>query len=221
MANDTARQLAEQVLGLLNAHRLTRDIHVDEREVISRIRDAGSTLIRNRWYTMKNDGEITYMPFTYIATMEGVEVKEDNDGNNYSDLPVQVDDLPDESGIQSIEPEGKDVEVEREPMIPIPTMARQILKRLPAGVLEHRFGYEPRGNKVYYTERLGKTLLDENIDTVTMHVVTTGPEAVADDAPFPVSPHSRNELILNVLQMFGLSQQQAEDVVNDNMKTVT
>ena len=149
---------------------------------------------------------------------EGIAVEKTSNGTNYSLLPAEPDDLPDDSGIQAVWPEGDNIKEDADVIIPIPHNARTVLHRLPAYALEQRFGYYPEADRVIYKKRRGKTLLEEGIETVSMEIVTTNPKDVADDDILPISPHLRNDLLLMTAQMFGLSLQQGNDLINNNLE---
>jgi len=216
MARMTVRQMAEQVRSLLQAGRPTRDLHFDEREIMGRVRDTASSLMNARWYQGRNDGESKAVYSGWVMKFEGVTIQEDSNGNNYAELPAEPDDLPDDTAIQGIWPEGDNIKEDLEVFIPIPHNARAVLYRLPAYALEQRFGYYPEAEKVVFTKRRGQTLIDEKINTVSMEIVTTNPKEVSDDDVLPISPHLRNQLLLSVLQTFGVSAAMGTDLVNDN-----
>jgi hypothetical protein len=209
--------LSEQVIRIFTASRPTADVHLERREVSKAMRGVAAGLIRNRWFEMKNTKEVQHLGHIYMATFDGVEVKENDDtGEFYIDLPAIPEDLPDDTGIQNIQPEtGK--AIKDIPMIPLPLNADIILRQLPAGALEQRFGFDWRRDKVYFTEQNERTVEEEGIDTVQVRMITVGPEDVADEAPFPIPADLITMLLSQTLVIFGVSvDPERIDLVNDN-----
>lgn len=220
MAGQTLYSLAalsEQVIRILTAARPTSDVHIERREVSRQMRSIAAGLIRGRWFEMKNVGEVKSLGHIYLATFKGVVVKQDDDTEEYYiDLPAIPEDLPDDTGLQNIQPET-DTPEKNKPMIPIPMNANIILSQLPVGALEKQFGFMWRRDKVYFTEQVDRTLKDEGIDKVTVQMITVGPEDVDDKSPFPLPSDLFNTLLIGTLSIFGLEiTPENLDLINDN-----
>ncbi len=213
----TLDALSEQVIRIFTAARPTVEVKLERREVSKAMRSIAAGLIRGRWFEMKNTKEVQHLGHIYMATFNGVEVKEDDDtGEFYIDLPAIPEDLPDDTGIQNIQPEtgkaNKDI-----PMIPIPLNADIILNQLPVSALEQRFGFDWRRTKVYFTEQNERTVEDEGIDTVQVRMITVGPEDVDDFSPFPIPSDLIKMLLTETLITFGVEvDPDRVDLINDN-----
>jgi len=227
MARYTPNQLAEQVERMLQAFRPTSDHHIDKREIKMRLKDRAAELMNARRWEQMYDGERRYgqrpkaggeVYHGWLMTFENIDVEEDGD-KCYSELPAEPLELPENDAIQHVFPETGTLrsDIDQEPIIPIPTNATTILRTLPAGALEQRFGYEAIGDRIYYTTRRGKTILDEGIDTVKMVMVTVNPQEARDDDPLPISPHLRNDLLIQTLALFGIDAEKALDLIKDNV----
>lgn len=213
----TLDALAEQVIRLMKGGRPTSDIHIDRREISRQMRAIASELIRGRWFEMKNTGEINELGHIYLATFNGVEVKEDEDTDEfYIDLPAIPENLPDGTGIQNIQPETKTPE-KNVPMIPIPMNANIILSQLPVGALENHFGFMWRRTRAYFTEQNGRTVGQEKIEKVMVQMITVGPEDVDDYSPFPIPSDLIPMLLTRTLTIFGIEVAPDNiDLINDN-----
>jgi len=212
----TLKSLSEQVIRIFNESRPTVEEKLDRREVSKVLRTLAAEKIGLRWYKVRQTGEVKYLGGLFMATFKGVEVSEDVEtGENYIDLQAMPEDLPDDTGLQGIRPETGKTDKD-EWMIPIPPNADMIINQLPAGALQHRFGFRQMQFKVFFTEVRSRTLLDEKINTVEIRMITVGPEDVADDAPFPFPNDMIVQLLKEVLAIFGVEQQQVADLVNDN-----
>jgi len=213
----TLDALSEQVIRIFTAARPTADVHLDRREVSNAMRTMAAGLIRGRWFEMKNTGEVNHLGHIYMATFNGIEVKEDQETEEYYiDLPAIPEDLPDNTGIQNIQPEtGK--AIKDIPMIPLPLNADIIIGQLPVGALEQRFGFDWRRDKVYFTEQNERTVEEEGIDTVQVRMITVGPEDVDNFSPFPIPADLIPMLLSQTLAIFGLEvAPERIDLVNDN-----
>jgi hypothetical protein len=213
----TLNSLSEQVLRIIQNHRPTQENKLDKREIARYMRGVAAELLRGRWFEMKNAGETNALGHIYMAEFDDVEVKVDTKGVNYIDLPAIPESLPDETGIQNIQPATGKPEKDI-PMVPIPMNARIVIQNLPVEGLQNRFGFEWRRNIVRFTEQQGeRTLLKENIKKVRVDMITVGPEDVENDAPFPLPSDQFPTLLTKTLAIFGISvDEKALDLLNDN-----
>lgn len=213
----TLNALAEQVIRIIQNHRPTQENKVDKREVARYMRGIAAELIRGRWFEMKNAGEVNQLGHIYMAEFDDVDVQEDDKGVCYIDLPAIPESLPDETGIQNIQPATGKPEKDI-PMVPIPMNARIVINNLPVSGLQNRWGFEWRRNIVRFTEQEGeRTLLKEGIKKVRVDMITVGPEDVEDDAPFPIPSDQFPGLVTKTLAIFGISvDEKALDLLNDN-----
>ncbi|MDX1629674.1 MAG: hypothetical protein R3345_13300, partial [Fulvivirga sp.] len=215
--NYTLNSLAEQVIRLLNSNRHTAEIKLDKREVVKQVRSIASELTRKRWYEVRSQTDVKHLGQLYLAEFTGVSVEKDTStGKNFCWLPAHEEDLPDGTGIQSVIPEHKNKE-KNDPVIPIPPNASVIISTLRAGALEQRWGYEPKRDRLVFTKRKGKTMLEEGIKTVTVNMVVALADTIDDpDQPIPFPSDLLPELLRRTLSIFGLEKKFEEDLVNDN-----
>jgi len=213
----TLESFSEECLRIIDETRPTQDTKLEKREIAKAARTIAAVLIRGRWYEARNTGENKNLGGLFLAVFNQIEIKEDPDTEEeYIDLPAIPEDFPDESGLQNIQPDTGNASKD-EPMIPIPQNADIVLNQLPTGALEHRFGFTQRHLRAYFTTKNGRTLDEENIDEVQVRMITVGPEDVADDKPFPLPGDLWPELFKQTLALFGISQQEEPDLVNDNV----
>lgn len=210
--------LADQIIRILERYRPSRETQLQKKEVGFAVRDIASELIQATWKEYKKMKEATQLSHIYMGEMDLTVQENPTTKVNYVDLPVVPEDLPDGTGIREVWPAtGKPI-LDREPIIPLPPNARSVLMLLPAGALELRFGYIPRGLTLEFTKKKDKTLKEWNISKVRAVIITTSIENAGDDDPFPISPHLRPQLIIRALQIFGMGYREAVDAVNDNLE---
>jgi hypothetical protein len=175
-------------------------------------RDVASELIvgsRQR-KQRENDNQIYSL---YLAEFDDIEVKNSARGVNYAELPCDPDDIGNNEGIMNVWPRPtSDKAKHKKPIIPLPVNADVVFSSLPAGALETRFGFRPYRDRIEFTtirqEDKERTMLQENIDKVKIQMVTTAPEDVPDDEPFPMAPHLRTSIIVKLLSMFGVPEEE-------------
>lgn len=213
MARYTVLQIADQVLRIIERGNLKLNKPYDRREIARLARDVTSELLRGSYIEKKQVGT-NEIYSQYVALFEDIDVKKDANGICYSELPCDPDDLIDNTGIMNVFPVAASKTVHKRPLIPIPLNAMVLLAGLPAGALERRFAFHPKRDKIEYTtireEDKERTMLDEKIEKVNIQMVTTAPEDVADNEPFPVSPHLRTTLIIKLLGIFGVPEKEIE-----------
>lgn len=209
----TVKTLAQQVIEAYNRGAQSRDSTLDIREVMRVVRDSASYVMKGEWYAGKKLG-MSHIGSHFVAKLPA-KVQKDEQGNCYADIPCAYIALPNDMGVLRVKPKtGKEnVDVE---MIPIPNGTWDIYRGLAAGSLEGQWGYEIERDRVRFTRKRKKTLLEENIKDVTMYLVTMEPSSVADDDPFPMSPDTRQMILERAMQHFGIQESRPQDVINDN-----
>lgn len=216
----TVSILSERIHRLLKKGNVSRDTEWDDRDFEYLVRDAAAKLIKGDWYETRNEGGKN-IDSRYVATFTVPVVKNAN-GDNYCAIPVSNWlRLPDEAGIQSCRPDmatlstKKTKENEFRAFIPIPNRFLDVYANLPAGALEGQHGYMIRKDKIVFTKRYEKTVLDNGIKNVEMDIVTVDPAAVGLDEPLPLPAEMVSLLLIEVLQVFGISGQNAKDLINN------
>ncbi len=213
---------AERVLRILNGGNIQRDTQWHELDVQYLVRDTVAKMVKGEWFNERNEGGKEIDP-RYVVTFRNQEVKEDADtGENYIDVPVKsYIRLKDGSGIRSIRPDNtgtvtrrtKDTELTA--FIPIPNRFEDIFYQLPACSLEGMYGWMVRRDKIYFTKRFDKTLLEYDISRVTVDVVTTAPEAIGIDEVLPISQEMMQDVITEVVSILRDGKPQLVDKIND------
>ena len=216
----TINVLTERIHRLLKRGDVQRDSGWDPRDIEYLIRDAASKAIKGSWFESRNDGGKN-IDSRFVATFI-VEVKVDAYSNNYIDLPISNwIQLPDESGIQSVRPDFLTLSTKKTKMeelrafIPIPNRFYDIYSSLPEGALEGQHGFMVRKNKIFFTKRYDKTLIENSIKKVELDVVTVDPAAVGLDEPLPIPAEMIMGMILEILQLLGMTEQKAKDLTNN------
>lgn len=206
-------QIADQVLRIIDRGNLKLNKAYSRREIARMARDVASEMIQGSYEKKRRLGD-NQMYSQYIATFTGVTVTKDSRGICYAELPADPDDLQNNEGIMNVWPENASKSVHKRPLIPLPLNADVIFASLPAGALETRFGFRPLRDKIEFSTireaDKERTVLDEKITTVRIQMVTTAPEDVADNEPFPMSPHLRRTLIVTLLSTFGVPEKEIE-----------
>lgn len=216
----TVSILSERIHRILKKGDIQRDTEWDPRDFEYLVRDVTSKLIKGDWYETRNEGGKN-IDSRYLASFTET-VQKDNNGDNFCVIPVSNwIRLPDDSGIQSCRPDiatlttKKTKEHEFRAFIPIPNRFLDIFANLPAGALEGQHGFMVRKNKLFFTKRYEKTVLDNGIKKVELDIVTVDPAAVGIDEPLPLPSEMISGVILGVLEILGVSSQKAKDLINN------
>lgn len=226
---NTIKAISERILRVLNGGDVQRDSQFHELDIEYMVRDTAAKLVKGEWFNERNEGG-SDVDARYIVNFDGIEVKEDtNTKHNYCEIPVDSwIRLPHGAGIRSVRPDvfnGTLTErtkfSELKPFIPIPSDFEDIFYSLPAGSLEQQFGWFVRKDRIYFTERNKKTLLESDIDKVSIRIVTTDPAAVGINDPLPLSADLTQQLITEVVTILTQGKPQVVDVVNDDNPNIT
>ena len=178
----TIRNVSERILRIINGGDVTDESKFDELDVHYLVRDTAAKLIKGDWYAERNEGGKQVDP-RYIVPFRGVEVQKDTDTNeNYVVMPVNTYiRLPNGEGIHSVRPDMSGTNTRRtkksemRAFIPIPARFEDIFWQLPAGSLEQQFGWMVRKDRIYFTKREDKTLLNSDISKVVVDLVSVDP----------------------------------------------
>lgn len=212
----TLRMMVSQVRRMLERGDVPRDTSFDEREIAKVIRDNAHYQLKGEWFELKKAG-YNVVDSHYVAQFDNVAVKEDPDTYLcYSDLPAEYVALPEGLGIQRVAPMPSYRNQNPDAFIPIPPNFEDIWGNLPAGMMEHQFGFKPARGKIIYTRKGQHSPLGDGIKKVSVSLVIISPEDISMDAHFPAPPEIRNTIIQQTLEMFGIRMTESRDNLNNN-----
>jgi hypothetical protein len=216
----TIQIIGERTLRILKRGNLQRDKEWDFRDIEYLVRDTAAKLIKGEWMSGRADGQ-KELSSQYIATFTQPVLK-DPYGVNYCDMPISNwIRLPNESGIASVRPDTltlkskKTKGYEIQAFIPVPNRFIDIYANLPAFALEGCFSWQLRKNKLYFGERWGETVLENNITNVIIDVATVDPGAISIDEPLPIGEDMISTVITEVLKILGAAESKPKDYLND------
>lgn len=224
---NTIKSISERILRILNGGNTKRDSQFHELDVQYLVRDTAAKLIKGEWFAERNEGGKD-IDSRYVVPFSGIEVKKNEYGDNYIDIPVDsYIRLPDGAGIRSVRPDSvgtktkRSKKVETRAFIPIPNRFEDIYYQLPVAALEGIFGWMVRKDKIYFTKRYGQSLLEYDVSKVIVDIVTSDPKAISVDESLPLSGEMVQQLIVEVVALFRDGKPQVVDVINDENPNVT
>lgn len=219
--------IAERVQRILSGGNTPRDSKFHQLDVEYLVRDTAAKLIKGEWFAERNEGGKD-IDSRYVVPFDALPVLKDSFGDNYIDMPVDsYIRLPYGAGIRSIRPDNAGTNTRRtktlevRAFIPIPNRFEDIFFQLPAGSIEGQYGWMVRKDKIYFTKRYEKTLLQYDISKVTMDVVSADPKAIDVEDNLPLSSETVQQLILEVVSLLRDSSPQVVDVINDQNSNIT
>lgn len=223
----TIRSISERILRILNGGNTPRDSQFHDLDVQYLVRDTAAKLIKGEWFAERNEGGKD-IDSRYVVPFYGIEVKVNEYGDNYIDIPVDsYIRLPDGAGIRSIRPDVTGTKTKRtktvnnRAFIPIPNRFEDIYFQLPVAALEGVYGWMVRKDKIFFTKRYGQSLLQYDVSKVSMDIVTSDPKAITIDESLPLAAEMTQQLIVEVTQMLRQGKPQVVDVINDENPNVT
>lgn len=222
------RGIAERIQRIISGGNTPRDSQFHDLDVQYLVRDTAAKLIKGEWFAERTEGGKD-IDARYVVPFYGLTVLVDSDtGENYIEMPVdEYIRLPYGAGIRSIRPASSGTktkrtkQVETRAFIPIPNRFEDIYWQLPAGSLEGIYGWMLRKDKVYFTKRYDKTLLEYDISKVTMDVVSADPKAIDIEDNLPLSSEMVQLLIVEVTQILTQGAPEVVDQINDNNPNIT
>lgn len=208
----TLRSLSAQAMRLLSNGPVPRDSKLSDLYIQTEIRQIAHKLMRIENFNSMNAGDRDVAP-NCIATYT-VDVVEHADGRNYSLLPAQPMRLRD--GIQQVKPVSSNADVNHA-MIPIMPNEAEIFKPLLINdeILKDQWTFEPDRDRVWFSERNDRTLLEEGIDEVEMKICVIDPAQIGEDDMFPVPPEMEIDILKEVLVLHGYKPGDAVDLINN------
>lgn len=224
----TIRIESEKILRILNGGNVPRDSKFSEQDVQYMVRDTAAKLVKGEWFNERNEGG-KVIDSRYVVTFRAIDVAVDSATNeNYIFVPVKsYIRLPNGAGLQSVRPDASGTNTRRSKkaeyraFIPIPHRFEDIYWQLPAASLENVFGWMVRKDRIYFTKRGGKTLIQDDISKVVVDVVTVDPVAVGIDEHLPLSAEMSQQLVLEVIQIFKGGAPAVVDTIDNQNPNIT
>ena len=211
----TLTKLCFQVKRLLSAGTTPKDSKLSDAYIIEELRQVTSGLLKLEWYAGKNEGRDGVSPIS-IATYASIAVANDTTRKrNYCLLPAYSMNAPE--GVQQVKPQtgipGKDVA-----MIPIAPHEYELFKSLLVGaeIMRDQFTFEVDRDKIWFSKKSDKTLLESNITLVEIKMLVHDPAQIDVDDPYPVPPEMEIEIIKGVLVLHGFTAKEVHDQVNND-----
>lgn len=216
----TLVKMRAQVKRLLSAGTTPKDSKLSDAYIVEELRQVSYGLLKLEWYKGKNEGDNGALSLC-IATYENQTVLNDTvRKRNYIVKPAYAMNVPSDLGnigIQQVKPQtgipGKDVA-----MIPVQPHEWELFRNLLVGaeIMKDQFTYEDDRNKIWFTKKAEKTLLESNITKVEVKMLVHDPAQITEDEPYPVPPEMEIEMIKGVLLLHGYTPQKAADLINND-----
>ncbi len=211
------KQLATQVHRLLEKGNVTRDSPFQMKEIMLSMRQLSLKFLRQQLFENLASSTSKIVPSHYVATYSNLEIQTDAD-REYINIPTQYlsvnTSMGDDEGIQRVIPNSR-VAIERRMMIPVPRNFHDLMGESIATFMENQWTYEVYRDKIYFNKKRGKKLSQLSIKTVNVDIVVISPEDVGDDDAFPLPPEHHFDLIVQTLQLYGVSDQNAKDLLSN------
>jgi len=213
----TLNKMRAQVKRLLSAGTTPKDSKLSDAYIIEELRQVSYGLLKLEWYNSKNSDDNSVLPLC-IATYENVAVVNDTvRKRNYCVKPAYSMNLPGGIGIQQVKPmtgiPGKDVA-----MIPVQPHEWELFRSLLVGaeILKDQFTFEEDRNKIWFTKKGEKTLLECGITVLEVKQLVHDPEQIGADDDYPVPPEMELPIIQGVLALHGMMNV-THDMINNEV----
>ena len=205
----TKRQLAEQILRILNSGDVTHDNAVDGRELLLAIEQERDRLIRERLMQSMAQGEGT-IPGDIISAFDSITIKKDHVKKLlYSDLPGRPLSLFDDKGIVHVSYTAD----QSNAFIRIANGNLSLYNGLLSSDIGGRGGYWLEGDRIYYNPHVDDCCGNTVIIKMVMNAGDVDPSQ-----PFPIPADMESAVIRNVLQLYGSTKSVPNDETNDNLE---
>ncbi len=219
----TKKKLLFQCKRLLSSGTTPKDSNLNDAYIKTEIIQVTNSLLKIDYYNSKDaSGKLQSVNPVCIATYSSVAVANDTTfKRNYSLLPAYAMNVRDSDGnnvgVQQVRPQTG-LPVKDVAMIPIQPHEYELFKSLLVGaeLLKDQFTFEVDRNKVWYSKKSDKTLLESSITAVEMKIVVYDPSTIDDDDNYPVPPEMEFEIVKSVLLLHGYQPQKAEDLINND-----
>lgn len=213
----TLVKIKAQVKRLLSAGTAPKDSKLNDDYLIMELRQVSYGLLKLEWFNSKNEGDNSILPLC-IATYENVTVLNDTvRKRNYCVKPAYAMALPGGIGIQQVKPftgiPARDVA-----MIPIQPHEWELFRSLLVGeeILKDQFTFEDDRDKIWFSKKNNKTLLESLITKVEIKMAVHDPTQLSETDPYPIPPEMEMEIIKGVLLLHGYTPAVAHDMINND-----
>lgn len=205
----TKKQLAEQVIRILNSGDVTNDNSIDPRELLLAIEQERDRLVRLRLFESLSQGEGD-IPGDVVSTFDSITIKKDAVKNLlYSSLPGRIMSLPRDMGILHVS-YTKD---QYNAFIRMPNGSLSLYNGLVSSMIGGRGGYWLEGDRIYYNDSVD----DCCGNTVIVKMIMNSGDVDPNDI-FPIPPDMESEVIRNVIQLYAPMKSAPNDEQNDNLE---
>jgi hypothetical protein len=204
---ETISTIAERAITIIKDGDSARGASIDERDVMSFVRNILSAKMRGDIQQAFVDGEETVSE-QFVGTFE-LPVQEDSNGECFVDMSYSYLNLYNHRGIQRVAP-IRDDGAEDRAMIPIAPYEMDIYKDLNAGKeVVRQWCYYPVRGKLRFERKQGKNLKTV-YPKVAVSMVTIDPNLVGNDEPLPLPANYYYETLTEVLKILGFQQENKE-----------
>jgi len=214
MATHTLRAIVRQAKNILQ--REFKDFQMDERQLADHIRHVANVLLKGEYLKGYSDGD-KQIPAQYVSRFAAQTVLVDANGVNYVLIPTYYAKLPEDMGVCRVVPETASL-AERKGMIPLPMGATDLHGDILDIVLAEEWCYEVHRDRIEFTEKSGETLIEADIETVSIWLATISPADVDLDDIMPLPPELIYDCLMNVLKLCGMSDEAANTYVISGTK---
>ena len=205
----TKKQLAEQVIRILNSGDVTNDNSIDPRELLLAIEQERDRLVRFRLFESLSAGEGD-IPGDVVSTFDNITIKKDTVKNLlYSSLPGRIMSLPRDMGILHVS-YTKD---QYNAFIRMPNGSLSLYNGLLSSMIGGRGGYWLEGDRLYYNDGVD----DCCGNTVIIKMVMNSGDVNPDDI-FTIPSDLESEVIKNVIALYSPMKTIPNDEQNDNLE---
>ncbi|KYG76907.1 hypothetical protein AWW68_18800 [Roseivirga spongicola] len=210
----TLKYLAQQVIRMLSKGTPSKDSRLDEREIAESLRQELASSVYDKWYEAKKNKWETINPRLLSTFTLPVSI-DTSEKANYVSVGVPYIHLPDGTGIWSVRPVTTKSAINKA-MIPTRPQEMDVYHGTITKALEGQFSWFALDDRIYFTKRWGKTLLDEGVKNVLVTLVTVANENIGITDVLPISPEQRKTIVDATLQKYASLMGIMPDEVNDN-----
>ena len=206
----TKKQLAEQIVRILNSGDVTHDNSIDPRELLLAIEQERDRLVRLRLLELLSQGERN-IPGDVVSTFDSITIKKDAIKNLlYSSLPGRIMSLPKDMGLLHVS-YTKD---QYNAFIRMPNGSLSLYNGLLSSMIGGRGGYWLEGDRLYYNDGVD----DCCGNTIILKMILNSGDYDAD-AVFPIPADLEIEVVRNVVQLYSPMKAAPNDELNDNLES--
>lgn len=210
----TLKYMAQQVIRMLSKGTPSKDSRLDEREIAESLRQELASSVYDKWYEAKKNKWETINPRLLSTFTLPVSI-DTSEKANYVSVGVPYIHLPDGTGIWSVRPVTTKSAINKA-MIPTRPQEMDVYYGTITKALEGQFSWFALDDRIYFTKRWGKTLLDEGVKNVLVTLVTVANENIGITDVLPISPEQRKTIVDATLQKYASLMGIMPDEVNDN-----